>query len=195
MPPDRSETPRLVTPWATVSVAVLALVVPISRGWESALVFDRAAVLQGEVWRLWTGSFVQFGARQLWWNLAVLVPAGIWAEQIAPGRTRWLLALAPALIGALLLMLEPTLLRYGGLSGLTAGMVALLAFEQSSRRQSDAWFWWVLLGLLVLKILIELYSGRPLFAALADPGVRPEPLAAVAGVVCARGVYLWRRRI
>jgi rhomboid family GlyGly-CTERM serine protease len=195
MSPDRSETPRLVTPWATVSVAVLALVVPISRGWESALVFDRAAILQGEVWRLWTGNFVQFGARQLWWNLAVLVPAGIWAERIAPGRTRWLLALAPALIGALLLMLEPTLLRYGGLSGLTAGMVAFLAFEQSSRRQSDAWFWWVLLGLLVLKILIELYSGRPLFAALADPGVRPEPLAAVAGVVCARGVYLWRRRI
>ena len=195
MPPDRSETSRPVTPWATVLVVLLALIVPISRGRESALVFDRAAILRGEAWRLWTGSFVPFGARQLWWNLAVLVPAGIWAERIAPGRTRWLLALAPALIGALLLMLQPTLLRYGGLSGLTAGMVAFLAFEQSSRRQSDAWFWWVLLGLLVLKILIELYSGRPLFAPLADPGVRPEPLAAVAGVVCARGVYLWRRRI
>ena len=149
MSPPRSEAPRPITPWATVLVAVLALILTVSRAWEQAWIFDRPAILHGEWWRLWTGNFVHFGALSLWGNLAVLVPAGIWVERIAPGRTRWMLALAPGLIGALLLMLEPTLL----------------------------------------------HSGRSLFAPVADPGLRPVPLAAVAGVVSARGAYLWRRRI
>ncbi len=195
MSPPRSEAPRPITPWATVLVAVLALILTVSRAWEQAWIFDRPAILHGEWWRLWTGNFVHFGALSLWGNLAVLVPAGIWVERIAPGRTRWMLALAPGLIGALLLMLEPTLLHFGGLSGLTAGVLTLLVFEQTSRRGGDAWLWWAMLGLLVLKILIELYSGRSLFAPVADPGLRPVPLAAVAGVVSARGAYLWRRRI
>lgn len=176
-------------------MAAFAGVVFMSDALGRALIFDRASVLHGEVWRLWTGNVVHFGESHLLWNLAVLVPTGIWAETIAPRATRWLLALAPVLIGATLLVLQPTLGRYAGLSGVAAGLLALLAFTQLTRPRDDHWFWWALLGLLALKIVAEAYSDHPLLARFSQPGLHTAPLAHLAGIAVAAVIHRVSRRI
>jgi len=190
-----AEQPALAWPWATLLTAAVALAVFLVRGADGPLVCERPAILHGEIWRLWTGNWVHFGASHLGWNLAVLVAAGGWAERIAPRPTRWLLALAPGLIGVVLLGIEPALTVYGGLSGVAAGVLALLALVQLRRSPGDRAWWWAVLGLLALKITAEALAGHALFARFADPELRPVPLAHGVGVVTALAVHRGFRRI
>ncbi len=172
-------------PWATSLAAATALALHFAPTAAPALVYDRAAIFAGEVWRLWTGHEVHWGTAHLGWNLAVFVPAGVWAERLAPSRTRLFLALAPGVISFALLVFAPTLARYAGLSGLASGLLALLAFTQLSARPAERWFWGSVLALLALKIGAELFADHPLFARFTDPAIRPVPLAHAAGVLFA----------
>ncbi|MDB6127359.1 MAG: Rhomboid family protein, partial [Verrucomicrobia bacterium] len=131
-------------------MGVFAVVVFFSDALRRVLIFDRTAILHGAAWRVWTGNVVHFGPSHLLWNLAVFVPAGIWLERITPRAARCLLALSPALVGATMLVFQPTLDRYAGLSGVAAGVLALLAFTQLTRPRGDHWFWWSVLVLLAL---------------------------------------------
>ena len=181
---------------------VLALVVASQPAFAPSLLYDRAAILRGDYWRLWTGHLVHFGASHLFWNLLIFALAGLWAERLAPGRTRLLLALAPPAIGLALLALDPALTVYGGLSGIVVAVLALLALVQLARvgtpadpvATSDRWFWRAVLGLIVLKIAFEFAAGQPLFARFAAEGIRPVPLAHLAGLLAATTVYRRRRR-
>jgi len=182
-------------PWATLAAAGLALVIHASSRLGALLVFERTRILQGEAWRLWTGNWVHFSPSHLWWNLAVLLPAGIWAERLAPERTRRFFLFAPFIIGGTLLLVDPALARYGGLSGLAAGLLVLLALEQISHGAPDRWFWWAVLALLGLKVAVELSADRTLLARFSDPALHPAPLAHVAGIFAALLGRFRRRRI
>lgn len=177
-------------PWLTLAATLLALAAFFAPGASEALAFDRTQILQGAWWRLWTGHWVHFSGSHLAWNLAVLLPAGIWAEGLQPARTRWLLVVGPAVIGLALLGFVPALARYGGLSGLASGLLTWLALLRREAPGADRWFWNTVLGLLALKILGELATGRPLFADLRGAGAQPVPMAHLAGVVCAVGLRL-----
>jgi rhomboid family GlyGly-CTERM serine protease len=174
-----------------VSGAVVAFGFPAL---EPALLYDRTAVLHGEFWRLWTGHWVHFGASHLLWNLLVLVPAGVWAEWLAPKSFRLLSILAPGAIGAVLLAFDPALERYGGLSGLAAAVLAFLAFTELTASPDGRWFWRGVLMLLVIKIVAEFLADQSLFARFEDPGVRAVPLAHLAGAVTAAAVHFAGRR-
>lgn len=180
-------------PWATSLAAATALALHFAPTAAPALVYDRAAVFAGEVWRLWTGHGVHWGTAHLGWNLAVFVPAGVWAERLAPSRTRLFLALAPGAVSLGLLVFAPTLARYAGLSGLASGILALLAFTQLSARTAERWFWWSVLALLALKIGAELFATHPFFARFSDPAIRPVPLAHAAGVLAAGLLHFGKR--
>ncbi|MDB6094210.1 MAG: Rhomboid family protein [Verrucomicrobia bacterium] len=182
-------------PWATLIVAAAAGAVFTDDPVAEKLVYLRTAIVRGEFWRLWTGNLVHFSASHLAWNLAVLLPAGIWAERIAPSRTRWFFALAPAIIGLALLILDPSLAYYGGLSGLAAGALTLLALTQLARKPTDPWFWWAVLVLLALKIVVESSAGSTIFPRFNSSDVRTVPLAHAAGIVAALLIHFRRRRI
>jgi rhomboid family GlyGly-CTERM serine protease len=192
--PAPASSSRHAFPLATTLIVVLALAVAEIPALAPALLYERAAVLRGEFWRLWTGHLVHFGASHLFWNLVVFTLASAWAERLAPGRTRLLLALAPGIIGLALLVLDPALQTYGGLSGLAAAALAFLAFTQLAQKPSDRWFWWTVLALLLLKIAAEFAADQPLFARFAASGVRPVPLAHLAGFLAASTIHRTRRR-
>lgn len=182
-------------PWATGVVALAALGLQVWSGAKTSLEFDRAAIVAGELWRLWTPHLLHFSASHLGWNLVVLLGAGVWAERVVPRRMRLLYVIAPALIGVALLVFDPFLSRYAGLSGLAAGAVALLAFTQIARSPGrDRWFWWAVLALLAAKILLELFFRDALLADFGDPAIRPVPLAHIAGMASAALVHGTRRR-
>ena len=190
--PERGWLARV--PWATGLVAIGALALHRSPDASRALEFDRARILAGEWWRVWTGHFAHFGLSHLGWNVAVFLPAGIWAERLTPARTRALLALAPAMIGGVLLAFDPALEIYAGLSGVVSGVVTLLALTQLAATAREKWFWWSVLALLALKIGVEVFAGQPIFARGPDAGFRAVPLAHVAGVLCALAVHAVGRR-
>ncbi len=193
-PTPAQVTPRKTLPWATVAVAVAAGLLHFLPGTRAAGEFERERILAGELWRLWTAHGVHFGGSHLWWNLTVIVPAGIWVECLVPGRTRLLYLLAPGIIGLALLALDARLQTYAGLSGVATGVLALLAFTQVAKVEPAARQWWrAVLGLLAAKIVLETVWRQPVFANFADAELQPVPLAHLVGLACAAAVHGWRR--
>jgi rhomboid family GlyGly-CTERM serine protease len=185
---------RAGVPWATALVAILALVIHLVPAFGEALIYNRALIFRGEWWRVFMGNWVHFGGSHLFWNLAVLVPAGIWLERVSRRRARALFVLAPVVIGLALFALDPTLSRYAGLSGVATGLLALLALTQLTLQPGDRWFWRAVLGLLALKITAEFLREQPFFARFADEGMRAVPLAHLAGALCGCWLHFRRRR-
>lgn len=173
----------------TLVLALLASLALVSDSVTEWLIYDRALIFKGEIWRMWTGHVVHFGSSHFIWNLAVFVPSGCWLERLWPVRTRWFYLACPLVISLALLWLDPSLVRYAGLSGLATGMLVLLAGRQLGRRkQEPAWFWLSVLILVAAKIVLELFTGTPLLVSgFAD--VRTVPLAHIFGAVC--GVVFW----
>ncbi len=186
-------SPRRPVPWVTLLIAALAIFLSFQPAMADRLPYVRERVLAGEWWRMWSAHLVHFGPGHLGWNLLVFVPASAWAERLAPGRTRLLLALAPGFIGLALVAFDPTLTRYAGLSGLAASALALLAFLHLRARDADRWFWGGVLGLLLVKIAAEAVLGQALFAHFATGEIQPVPLAHLAGIAAA-AIAGWGRQ-
>jgi rhomboid family GlyGly-CTERM serine protease len=158
--------------------------------WQPGLALD-------EPWRAITAAFAHWSELHLGVNLlgvAVVAALGIAARLPAPAALAWLLAWPLTHVG---LAVQPTLLHYGGLSGVLHAGVAVAALWllvcDSGRRRAIAAA--VLAGL-VLKILLE----APWGPALRHGGgwdIATAPIAhatgAIAGLLCA-GVALMLRR-
>lgn len=168
----------------TVLMALLAAAALQIDSVSRWLIYDRNLIFSGEIWRTWTGHVVHFGPSHFIWNLAVFVPSGVWLERLWPGRTRWFYAVCPLVVSVALLVLDPSLVRYAGLSGLATGMLVLLAILQLGRRNEEpAWFWISVLVLVGAKIGIELFTGAPVFVS-GFGDIRTVPLAHIFGAVC-----------
>jgi rhomboid family GlyGly-CTERM serine protease len=179
-----------VRSWATLVIAAAA---GLTFAWPrlaGALIYERADIFAGQVWRLWTGHLVHYSPSHLWLDLAVFVAAGAWLEWIAPRLARWFYALAPPAISTVLLLADSTLERYAGLSGVATGLLVLLALVQLRRKASEPrWFWLGVLLLVAAKIVVEATVHAPLFARF-DAGVQVVPLAHIGGIACALVAFL-----
>lgn len=182
-------------PWATAGATIAAVIIYFSSPATQALVFDRTLIASGQWWRLLTGTWVHFVPGALFWNLAVLIPAGGWAEWLAPARTRWLYLVAPVFIGAVLYFSVPTLDRYAGLSGVATGMIIMLAMTQLRLGEQDRWFWRAAIALVALKVAVEAFRANPRFAGIADAGLQAVPLSHLAGISAAIAARSARRRV
>jgi len=181
-------TRKKTWPWATVVVAVAALLVFGNPRLFDVFIFQRSLIFSGQVWRVWTGHIVHFGPSHLAWDLAVFLPAGCWLESLRPRCARWLYLLGPVIISAVLLVFDPTLERYAGLSGLAMGTLVLLAIIQSTNKNESPWIWLGVLLLAAAKIVIELRQGAPLLVS-DFANVRNVPLAHLSGAAC--GLVCW----
>jgi rhomboid family GlyGly-CTERM serine protease len=184
----------VVRSWATLAIAAAA---GLAFAWPwlaGGLIYERANILAGQAWRLWTGHLVHYTPNHLLWDLAVFLPAGVWLEWITPRGARWFYLLAPLAISLLLILGEPTLDRYAGLSGVATGLLVLLALVQLRRDANEPpWFWLGVLALVAVKIIVETVAHAPLVVRF-DAGVRTVPLAHVGGVLCALIAFLPLRR-
>ena len=162
--------------------AVLIAFLPATHG---ALLYDRDAILRGELWRLWTGHWVHFSASHLGWNLVVLLAAGILLERERPGRLLHYTLLTAPLTGAAFLILTPTMHTYGGLSGLATGVVTLLALVRITDEPGERLRWVAVLGLLFAKILLDAGRTAPLFTEFATADIRPSAWAHALGLASA----------
>jgi rhomboid family GlyGly-CTERM serine protease len=149
------------------------------------LLLDRSAMAAGEVWRLWSGHWVHFSASHLLWNVAVLLAAGTWLEHTRPGLLWRHTCLAAPLIGLAVMIGEPRLQIYGGLSGLATGVAVLLALHQLRVPGPSRWIWAAVLALIAIKSVYDVTQTDALLVAFAQPGVRSSTTAHAAGAIVA----------
>lgn len=162
--------------------AVLLALAPDSSG---LFLLDRAALDAGEVWRLWSGHWAHFSNSHLGWNLTVLLAAGAWLEWLRPGLLLRHTLIATPFIGLAVLVLEPGLTAYGGLSGLATGVVTLLALHQLRTPGRPRLLWAGMLVLVALKAFRDLGQPDALLVGYGAPDVRTSAVAHAAGAVAA----------
>ncbi len=133
-----------------------------------ALRYDRAAILDGEAWRLLTGNIVHLGARHLVLNLAALVALWALAASVLRGMRGAIAIGGGALgVGLGLLTFAPQVGWYVGVSGVLHGLLAVTARDLIRARDPLGI---ALAVLLVAKLLWESGAGPLPFTAQAAGG-------------------------
>lgn len=173
-------------PWLTLLATATAIGL---WGWlgptPAALVFDRSAISQGELWRLLSGHWVHVEGSHALWDIAALALLGSLLEP--NGRLR--LALAALLgmlsVDAAIWWGAPDLAFYCGLSGMLNTLMVIGLMDRW-RQDSHPLYPLIALGL-GLKLLLETLQGQSLLLETEWPAL---PLAHLAG--CAAGLlFLW----
>jgi rhomboid family GlyGly-CTERM serine protease len=189
---DTSHAPllRRRLPLATLLMVGSAVVVALFPRWSAWLIYDRSAILSGQLWRMFTGHWVHFSTRHLVWDLIPLGLAGWILEARRSPCFGWFCFLSPWAISAALLVLEPQMRFCGGLSGLATAAIALLAV--GGLLDAPPWRWVcvaVLLGLFG-KTIFELVAGHGLWVNFNDPSVAVSATSHLAGAATAVFFYL-----
>jgi rhomboid family GlyGly-CTERM serine protease len=122
---------------APVSLALAGICLLLACAGEPAaswLAWERAAILHGELWRLWSGHLVHFSASHAGADVLALLALGMLAEPLIGARRFALVLGGGALLLSLgLLVLAPAMHEYRGASGLgvlTAVLGGVLAWDR-----------------------------------------------------------------
>ncbi len=163
---DTSQSQGLVwrLPVITLLLVGGGVLVALFPGWSSWLVYDRSAILSGQIWRMFTGHWVHFSTSHLVYDSLALGVAGWIIESQKLPHFGWLCLLAPWLISAILLVFEPQMKLFGGLSALATTAIVYLALF--GLHDNAPWRWICLTTLLGItgKIIFEMTTGRMIFA-------------------------------
>jgi len=150
--------------------------------------YERAAIGDGEWWRLLTGHFVHLDAWHAVLNAAAF--AVLW-QLFRRDYTRreWLIiAIASiAVIDAGLWMLDPQVEWYVGASGALHGIAAAAAASHIRQRRREGW---VLAALLVAKLAYEQWRGALPFTAGMPVIVDAHLYGAIGGALAALAILL-----
>lgn len=184
--PRPSPTSHRSTPIAIAAViALIALLQAAPPHWQAALRYDRAALLDGELWRLLTAHLVHLSWTHAALNAAGLVLCALLAHPL-PRAGAWLARMAWLGLGVSLMLLafDAQLPHYVGLSGVLYGAFVLMLWPQA--RRGDA------LGIAALVTVLawmawQGWSG-PLASEAALIGGRIVVQAHVYGVLTAVGL-------
>lgn len=150
----------------------------------TVLRYQRSAIEAGQIWRLLTGNFVHLGWDHLLLNLAGLLLIWLLFGRLLSTR-QWLIVmtLSCTSVGTGLLLFNPQLDWYVGLSGMLHGVFVtglLLNLRRGYRLE------WLLLAALVVKLVWEHYHGAmPGSAAIAGGPVIVDAhlYGAISGIV------------
>lgn len=176
----------------TSGVVVFAV---IATGFPDPFLYDRAALGEGELWRLATGHLVHFGKAHLLFNLIVTVPALWILERIDRVATLWSVLLLSVVLGGALYGGDPALAAYGGLSGLACALLVILGGSWLLHRPTRWAGTLLLAGVLVKLVAVDLpafFEHAPLDPAAVQRCARAHLFGALlGGLVWAGG---WTRR-
>ncbi len=165
------------------------VLVALFPSWSAGLIYDRSAILSGELWRMFTGHWVHFSASHLFYDLLAFGIAGWIIETRRLPHFGWLCLLAPWLISTILLLFEPQMKLFGGLSALaTTALVYLALFGLHA---ATPWRWVCLAVLLGIagKILFEMTTGCMMFASAGNVPVVVSATSHMAGAFIALLFY------
>jgi rhomboid family GlyGly-CTERM serine protease len=158
---DKQKRKSIVSsiPIWTVLVATGSLIAYLSPKVSSLFVYDRAAVLKGEFWRLLLSPMVHFGNAHFFYDLTAFGFTG-WMVESKNSRYYWLFCTLMALcIGLFMVVAKPQMHYYGGLSGIACGSIAYLALHGLHSSRTWSILCRLVLIILPIKIGLEAYTG------------------------------------
>ena len=197
---EPSKIPRPGLPaWQFGAVFLFALAAQLQPAWREALIYDRAALGAGQLWRAWTGHAVHFGWPHFAADGGLLLIIG-WTLGREFPRTSWLgLLLMPPFISAAIYLLDPEMTRYAGLSAVNLGLLLLLAARGWKGNLRD-WFWPAIVVIYAVELGYEIWKGGQGggFITFDEPGVKVATGAHLAAVAYALAALIlakvWRGR-
>ena len=194
--PELRPTPTRL-PVITLFLTISALAVALFPACAPSLIYNRPAILSGELWRMFTSHWVHFSLRHLIYDLVPLVTAcWIMETRHVPGF-RWFCALAPWTISAALLLFTPQMQYCGGLSGLGTGALVLLALWGLSEPSPVRAVCRATLLIIAGKTIFELVTGASIIATFSGQPVKVSVASHLAGAATACWLYRTshRRRV
>ncbi|MCU7932112.1 MAG: rhombosortase [Candidatus Thiodiazotropha sp. (ex Codakia rugifera)] len=143
------------------------------------LVYDRIAIANGEIWRLFTGHLVHSDLAHLIWDCAGLWLVGWLFDELLSGISWRVLGAGLLIVDATLWWLLPDIQAYCGLSGLINAFLGAGLFRTWLQSQ-DPWIVFIA-SLVTLKIGIEWFTGAALFTQTAWPSLPQSHAAGMIG--------------
>ena len=190
---DTTKPPKLIRklPVITTLMVGSGVVIALFPSWSFWLIYDRSAILSGELWRMFTGHWIHFSPSHLVYDLLALGVAGWIIETQKLPYFGWLCLLTPWLISSVLLLSEPQMQRFGGLSALATTAIVYLALF--GLHDAPPWRWVCLAALLGIagKICFEMTTGRMLFATTGNVPVTVSVTSHISGVMVALLFFGW----
>jgi len=152
---------------------------------QTFLVYNRAAIADGEFWRLVTGNLVHLSTPHFLYDVTALLIVGALIEMHRYRHFAMLCLVSGALIGVTLYIAMPEIVVFGGLSGVVTAAVTYLCLH--GVQQEGAWKWLCLLVLagLVAKLGVEMAFGFSLTVGAGTQTFVPVPVSHAAGAVTA----------
>jgi rhomboid family GlyGly-CTERM serine protease len=180
---------------AVLAVLACLMLVAAPDSLTAGLAYDREAIFNGELWRLWTAHVVHFSWQHAVSDALVLFAATTLAGRLASPRMIWcLLAIGAPAISLGLLLAAPEMSEYRGASGL-AMMMSVLCGGLLWPAASDGFR--LLLAVagcgLAAKLVAEAMGVSISLAGLPS-GVAVSWQAHAFGACCAVTAILWHRR-
>jgi rhomboid family GlyGly-CTERM serine protease len=175
--------PRL--PGWTLVISAFALIIFFFPTLGNLLIYDRAAIIHGEIWRLLTGNLVHFSITHLVYNLIAWLIAGTIIEFHGYRFFPALCLSSSIFIGVTLFILEPELYFYAGLSGMVSAAVTYLCLHGIGEKGIWRWLCAATLTGLITKTVIEMRSGSSFMLLISEENFAPVPLSHLAGIIAA----------
>jgi rhomboid family GlyGly-CTERM serine protease len=150
------------TPICTVAVLLGGVIAYLCPSVASLFIYDRTAVMHGEVWRLATSHLVHFDGWHLAYDLIAFGIAGALVESRGRRHLCAVFLITAVSICTFFLVARPEMTAYGGLSGVACAALTYLALLGLD----DAWPWRTVyrlaLVVVAVKLCVECTTGASL---------------------------------
>lgn len=114
-------------PWITGLFGVVVLLLALlPESLLSIVQYDREKILDGELWRMFTGHLVHWNSTHLVWDLLVFVACGGLLEWLRRNLLVSVLFGGSFVVSVALLVFQPDMHTYRGLSALDMGLFSAL---------------------------------------------------------------------
>lgn len=180
-------------PLWTLAICAAAALLYLMPTLESLLIYDRAAIAHGELWRLATGNLVHLSPRHLAYDLGAFLIIGSIIEMRGDRFFPLLCLFASIVIGVVIFRFEPTIHFYGGLSGVVTAAVSYLCLHGLFEKGVWRWLCAAMLAGLTAKIGLELMLDQSFLLATSAETFVPVPLSHLVGSVTAIALFATTR--
>lgn len=175
-------------PWRTCLLVTIATVFYMFIGpAPEALIYSQTGIASGEWWRLITAHWVHSDSQHALLDIGALAILGIYSERYLGKRLFIYLFSASLLISLSIWTFLPWLEYYCGLSGILHTLL-ITGLMANWNDQKDPIFL-LIIGLAILKTVIEVYSGSAIFTDTIWPGL---PVAHLYGLIQGGFIIIWR---
>ncbi|NJL59044.1 MAG: rhombosortase [Desulfobacteraceae bacterium] len=151
-----SENAKII-PVRTVGILLVCLLIHYIPGISDMLIYDRAAISDGELWRLVSSPMVHYDKAHLYYNLMAFGIAGWCVEFISPGYFTIVCLSNAILITLIMFIAMPEMNQYAGLSGIVCSLLVFYALHLFSESR---WLSMAILMAISAKIVFELLNAR-----------------------------------